>query len=81
MDNSTPIKTSALAYQHLYIVHFEKVETVDEILDEYDGEIGLFGPGYHFIFTIVLFFGFLRSFYFLIYFHVVVLFLLVSYPE
>ena len=45
IDNTTPITASALAYQYLYKTHFNKIISVSTILDEYEGEIGLIGPG------------------------------------
>ena len=39
------ILKSAIVYKLLYFSEFNKLITVNEILDSYDGEIGLIGPG------------------------------------
>ena len=39
------ILKSAIVYKLLYFSEFNKLITINEILDLYDGEIGLIGPG------------------------------------
>lgn len=41
----TQILRSALIYQKLHLTHFNKIIYIQNILDEYDGEIGKIGPG------------------------------------
>ena len=39
------ILKSALVYQYLYLKNFKAYMTIDEVLEENNGEIGLIGPG------------------------------------
>ena len=39
------ILKSTIAYKILYYIEFGKVISVKDVLEEYDGEIGLIGPG------------------------------------
>ena len=44
-ETDTQILRSALVYQKLHLIHFNKIIHIQNILDEYDGEIGKIGPG------------------------------------
>ena len=46
LDSSSPILSSAVAYQYLYLKHFIKVKPIKDILEENKYDIELIGPGH-----------------------------------
>ena len=46
LDGTLPILSSAVAYQYLYLKHFNKVKSINDILEENKYDIGLIGPGH-----------------------------------